>query len=137
MLLDKDGLPGSNPPWGEMTAIDLNSGHIKWKIPFGEVKDPSSKNIIFGDVNFGGAIITKPGLIFANGTRDGYARAFNIQNGEELWKASLPAPGSAPPMTYNFEGCQYVVFTATGGQFYGYRRSDAIVAYKLKNCSPK
>jgi len=134
LLLDKDGMFGSEPPWGNLTAIDLNTGLIKWQVPFGEYLDPVSKKVIQGDMNFGGAITTKTGLIFASGTRDGYARAFNVNNGEELWRSAMPAAGSSPPMTYSAGGCQYVLFTATGGQFYGYTKSDTTLAYKLKGC---
>jgi len=137
LVLDKDGLFGSQPPWGQLTAIDMNTGLIKWQRPFGEYVDPVTKKLIEGDMNFGGAIITKPGLIFAAGTRDGFARAYNLADGKELWKSQMPAAGSSPPITYESNGCQYVLFTATGGQFYGYTKSDTTVAYKLKDCPKK
>ena len=137
LLLDKDGMFGSQPPWGNLTAIDLNTGLIKWQTPFGEYLDPTSKKLIKGDMNFGGAITTRAGLIFATGTRDSFARAYDLNNGRELWKSLLPAAGSSPPMTYSVNGCQYVLFTATGGQFYGYTKSDTTIAYKLNDCTQK
>jgi quinoprotein glucose dehydrogenase len=137
LLLDKDGMFGSEPPWGNLTAIDLNTGLIKWQRPFGEYLDPISKKLIRGDMNFGGIITTKNGLVFATGTRDSFARAYDINNGRELWKSLLPAAGSSPPMTYSANGCQYVLFTATGGQFYGYTKSDTTISYKLKDCPKK
>ena len=47
----------------------------------------------------------------------------------------IPFAGSAPPMTYLHKGCQYVVFTSTGGQFVGFDKKGAnTVAYKLDTC---
>jgi quinoprotein glucose dehydrogenase len=136
VLLDPDGLPGSNPPWGLISAIDLDSGLIAWSRPFGEVYDNATARHYEGDRNFGGALITGAGLIFATGTTDEFARAFLLKSGQELWKAKLPAAGSAPPMTYSYGNCQYVLFTASGGKFVGFKgRSDATVAYRLKNCA--
>ena len=136
LLLDPDGLPGSNPPWGLISAIDLDSGRLKWRTPFGEVEDPATGKRYAGDRNFGGALATAGGLTFANGTSDEYARAFELKSGRELWKARLPAAGSAPPMTYVYGNCQYVLFTASGGKFVGFRgRSDATVAYRLGSCA--
>jgi len=135
LLLDPDSLPGSNPPWGLLTAINLNTGETKWQIPFGYEVDTISKRKLPGGRNFGGVIITKSGIIFANGTTDEYARAYNIRNGNELWNTKIPFAGSSPPMTYLYKGCQYLIFTATGGRFVGFGDSgDATVAYKLNSC---
>ena len=63
------------------------------------------------------------------------ARAYSTEDGKLIWERELPFSGSAPPMTYIFKGCQYVVFTATGGQFIGFdKKGDATVAYKLDQC---
>ncbi len=135
LLLDSDGMPGSNPPWGYLTAIDLNTGKIKWRTPFGVAHNAVSGKDYAGDINFGGVMVNQGGLVFANGTRDAMARAFDLDTGKELWRSKLPAVGSAPPMTYEYQGCQYVIFTATGGRFVGFGKpSDTTVAYKLSNC---
>ena len=137
-LLDKDHLPASAPPWGFITAIDLNTGKTKWKKPFGLARNPVNGKIYEGDFNIGGLIITAANLIFAGGTRDEYARAFDLESGDEIWKAKMPSAVSAPPMTYEHEGCQYVVFNATGGYMAGFlTQSDSTVAYKLSDCNPK
>jgi len=134
-VLDQDGLPGSKPPWGYITSINLNSGNINWQVPFGEVYDKESNRVFMGDMNHGGVMITGSRLIFANGTRDAKARAFDLDDGKEIWKAELPAAGSSPPMSFYFKGCQYVVFTATGGIFLGYdKKSDTTIAFKLEDC---
>lgn len=132
-LLDTDGQFGSNPPWGYITAINLNNGKIKWRIPYGEVYDKQTGQTYQGDVNVGGVMVTGGGIVFANGTRDAKARAFDVSSGKLLWEAQLPATGSAPPMTYTLDGCQYVVFTASGGYRFG-NFSDATVAYRLSSC---
>lgn len=133
-LLDQDGLWGSKPPWGYLQAINLNNGKIEWKVPFGETK--VGNKIYMGDMSFGGVLATGSGIIFATGTKDEKARAFDVNNGEELWSRTLPAAGSSPPMSYTKDGCQFIVFNATGGIFNGYKsRSDSIVAYKLNDCT--
>ena len=126
-------MPGSKPPYGYLNAIDLSTGKIKWQKPFGVLKKGNVE--IKGDMNHGGVLITAADIIFAGGTRDSKVRAFDLSNGNEIWESQVPAATSAPPMSYFHDGCQYVVFTATGGIFVGYnKKSDATVAYKLKTC---
>ena len=63
------------------------------------------------------------------------ARAFSSNDGSLLWERKLPYAGSAPPMSYYHNGCQYIVFTSTGGQFVGFKdKGDSTVAYKLEDC---
>jgi quinoprotein glucose dehydrogenase len=133
VLLDGSGHPGSKPPWGTITAIDLNTGRKKWNVPFGEYEDLKSSGVpITGQPNFGGVIATKGGIVFATGTVDQKVRAFDADSGGQLWSYDLPAAGSAPPMTYEIDGVQYLVVVASGGIFAGFKdRSDTIVAFKL------
>jgi quinoprotein glucose dehydrogenase len=136
LLLDPHGFPGARPPWGKLTSIDLQTGKTLWTRPFGVVSDASFEREVEGDRNFGGVAVTAGNLIFANGTTDRFARAFDAGNGKELWRGALPAAGSAPPMTYVYQGCQYVVFTATGGRYVGFNKiSDSVVAFKLPECN--
>ena len=66
------------------------------------------------------------------------AYAYDIDSGQEVWHGKLPSAGSAPPTSYFASGCQFIVFTATGGRFVGYgENGDHIVAFKLKTCTPK
>jgi len=133
LLLDQDGLPGSKPPYGYLSSIDLATGKLKWKKPFGIIKKNDLD--IKGDMNHGGIMITGSDIIFAGGTRDSMVRAFDLESGNELWNSLVPAASSAPPMSYYANGCQYVVFTVTGGIFVGYdKKSDSTIAYKLKSC---
>jgi len=114
-LFDQDGYPGSKPPWGTLTAMNLNLGKIIWQVPFGEYEELTKKGIpITGTENYGGATGTAGNLIFATGTLDKKIRAFNSTNGKEVWSYKLPFTGSGPPSIYSIDGEQYVVVASTG-----------------------
>lgn len=135
VVLDDQRRPGSDPPWGLINAIDLNSGHKLWSKPFGEYADLKSQGVKpTGQPNFAGLITTGGGLIFATGTLDRKIRALNSTSGEELWSYDLPAAGSAPPVTFEIDGVQYVAVVATGGIFETYgkeKHTDEILAFRL------
>jgi len=138
-LRDLDGYPGSKPPWGTLTAINLNSGKILWQVPLGYYENLKSKGITTGTENYGGATATSGGLVFASGTLDKLIRAFDTETGKELWFHKLPYIGSAPPTSYKVDNEQYIVIPATGGTtlktFYGdlVELGDAVVAFKIKD----
>lgn len=133
-LNDDEGYPGSKPPWGTLNCIDLASGKIIWRVPLGEHAELTSKGITgTGTENFGGAIATAGGLVFCGGTKDEMIRAFDSASGKELWKAKLPWGGYAPPATYEIDGKQYVVISATGGGKLGGATGDAYVAFALED----
>jgi len=138
-LRDLDGYPGVKPPWGTLTAINLNTGKIIWQVPLGHYEVLKSNGIITGTENFGGATATRGGLVFAAGTLDKLIRAFDSETGIELWSYKLPYIGSAPPTSYEINGEQYIVIPATGGftlkENYGdiVELGDAIVAFKLQD----
>ncbi len=112
---DQNGFPASKPPWGTLTALNLNNGKIIWQVPFGEFSDLSKKNInITGTPNFGGATGTAGNLIFATGTIDKKVRAFDSNNGKEVWNYDLPFVGSNPPTVYSYKNEQYILITSTG-----------------------
>ena len=135
-LLDVEGYPASAPPWGGIAKLDMNSGDLLWKIPFGYRLNKNDKLIAHGDKNFGGVLSTSSNIFFATGTPDEMARAYSSQNGDLIWESKLPFAGSAPPMSFLYKGCQYIIFTATGGQFLGFNnKGDATVAYKLSSCN--
>lgn len=131
-FLDAKGYPATKPPWGTLTAIDLNSGRIAWQVPLGEHPELTRRGIRkTGTENFGGATVTAGGLVFAAGTRDRMIRAFDKRTGRELWRHALPFGGFAPPAVYMAGGRQYVVVAAAGGGKLGGEKGDAYVAFAL------
>jgi hypothetical protein len=83
-----------------------------------------------GSVNLSGAIVTGGGLAFIGATLDRQFRAFDIENGRELWSAGLPAGGKATPMTYRVHGRQDGAIAA-GGDGASFGESDEIVVFAL------
>jgi quinoprotein glucose dehydrogenase len=133
VLLSPLGLPCNPPPWGMLTAVDLGSGTIAWESVLGTVRDlaPVPLPIRWGTPNFGGPIVTASGLVFIGAAMDHYLRAFDAATGDELWKGRLPAGGQATPMTYEWQGRQYVLIAAGGHSRAGTRAGDNIVAFAL------
>jgi len=129
------GVPCNPPPWGELSAIDMDTGEYVWRRPLGQV--PFGPFNLFnsfeswGSPMVGGPIVTGGGLVFIAATMDSIFRALDINTGEELWSAKLPAPGMAVPMTYEAGGRQYVVIAAGGNTLIGSALSDHLIAYAL------
>ena len=135
-LQSPSGLPCTAPPWGLLTAVDMNEGKIRWQIPLGSMQDFGGKQPVIppGSINLGGPIVTAGGLVFIAGTFDPFFRAFDIDTGKELWKAQLPASGHATPMTYRLSasGKQFVVIAAGGHPKISEESlGDALVAFTL------
>ena len=87
-----------------------------------------------GSISLGGPIVTAGGLVFIAGTVDPFIRAFDVDTGNELWHASLPASGAATPMTYctHSGGKQFVVIAAGGhSKVTEESQSDALIAFAL------
>jgi quinoprotein glucose dehydrogenase len=85
-----------------------------------------------GSISLGGPITTEGGLVFIAGATDPHIRAFNIDNGKQVWDAILPAPGNATPMTYEINGKQYLVIAAGGNKVIREEPlGDSIVAFAL------
>ena len=129
-LVTKDGLYGSNPPWGLLTAIDMNTGKKKWQVPLGEIDSLSAQGFApTGTENYGGPVVTAGGLLFIAATKDEKIRAFDKETGAILWEAKLPASGHATPAVYEMNGRQFLVIACGGGK--GTKSGDAYLAFSL------
>jgi membrane-bound PQQ-dependent dehydrogenase (glucose/quinate/shikimate family) len=130
---DSNLWPCQKPPWGLLTAVNVNTGEIAWRVPLGMVDALEARGVHkTGALNIGGSIATAGGLVFIGATNDSRFRAFDSRTGHELWSAEIDASGHATPMTYiGRDGRQYVVIAAGGGGFFGSKPSDAIVAFAL------
>jgi quinoprotein glucose dehydrogenase len=115
---DPDGYPATAPPWGTLSAIDLNTGKYLWKIPFGTYPELVAKGMAdTGSDNYGGPVVTAGGLIFIGASVfDQKFHAYDKTTGKLLWETELPFSGLATPSTYMVDGKQYVVIAAGGGQ---------------------
>lgn len=127
------GYPAVKPPWGTLSAVDLNSGDFLWQVPLGEFPELKKKGIPpTGTENHGGPIVTAGGVLFIGATQDEFFRAFDSKTGKILWEYKLPAGGFATPATYEINGKQYVVIAA-GGTKYGLRSGGSYIAFSLPN----
>ncbi len=117
-FLDPDGYPAVAPPWGTLSAIDLNTAEYAWQIPLGEYPELVAKGVRnTGSENYGGPIVTAGGLVFIGATNfDRKFRALDKKTGKLLWETTLPFSGNATPATYEVDGRQFVVIAAGGGK---------------------
>jgi len=136
-LLSPLGVPCNPPPWGTLTAVDLNTGEHLWQRPLGTLKNlaPWPFSLIEGAPNVGGAMVTAGRITFIAATTDSYFRAFDTATGAELWSVKLPTSGNATPMSYVAEdGRQYVLIAAAGHfglSAMGVETSDFLIAFAL------
>ena len=129
-FLDPDGYPAVAPPWGTLSAIDLNTGSYLWRIPFGEYPSLADKST--GSENYGGPILTAGGVLFIGATLyDKKFRAFDPRNGKLLWETQLPYAGNATPITYKAGGRQYVLIQCDNARDKNSLQGAAYVAFAL------
>jgi quinoprotein glucose dehydrogenase len=136
------GLPLGKPPYGSITAIDLDKGEIRWKIAHGETPDnvknhPALKGVTIPRTGQGGmaaTLVTKTLLISgepragvtSTGARGAMLRAYDKATGKDAGAVYMPAPEGGAPMTYMFNGKQYIVLAVSGGTY-----SGELLAFKL------
>lgn len=131
---DPDLNPCQRPPWGFLTAIDLDKGEFRWRSVLGVVDKLIEKGLPpTGSPNIGGSLVTAGGLVFIGATNDSRFRAFDTDSGKELWVTHLPASAHATPMTFAGKRThrQFVVIAAGGGNKYNKQFSDSLVAFAL------
>lgn len=139
-----EGIPGGGrfaamnmmcqqPPWGQLTAVDVNTGEFVWRVPLGVTDSLPPDKQKTGRPGNGGTIATAGGLVFVGATDDARFRGFDAKTGKELWTYKLGGAANATPSTYlGKDGRQYVVITSTGGGFFGAPvADDSIMAFAL------
>jgi quinoprotein glucose dehydrogenase len=127
-------IPCSAPPFGELVAVNVDTGDIAWKVPFGVVDALRERGVTAqtGNLNMGGPMVTASGLLFVGATIDKRFRAFASQTGLQLWETQLEASAHSVPMSFmGKDGRQYVVIAAGGGSFLGSAPGTKIVAFSL------
>lgn len=141
--LTVQGLPLIKPPYGRITAIDLNKGDIAWQVAHGETPDNIRNNPALKGLNIPrtgqplgriGTLPTKSLLIAGDpgftttpsGQRGAMLRAYDKGTGAEVGAVYMPAPQTGSPMTYMIGGKQYVVVAVSGGAY-----SGELLAFKL------
>jgi len=116
-----DGIPILKPPYGHLTAIDLNAGAIKWRVPFGDMsqlrthaklKDAKLPDVL-GAPGAPGSLVTKGGLVFVGGADEAF-HAVDKDTGTELWRVPIPRRANGTPMTYRSKAGRQIVIIATG-----------------------
>jgi quinoprotein glucose dehydrogenase len=125
-LISPGRIPCNEPPWGALTALDLQSGKKRWEVALG-----SWLGHDVGSPNLGGPLVTAGNLTFIAATQDAHLRAFDSETGKVLWQTELPAAAQATPMTFVWKGKQYVVISAGGHGKLGTKLGDAVVALSL------
>jgi quinoprotein glucose dehydrogenase len=140
--LNVQGLPLLKPPYARISAIDLNKGEILWHIAHGETADnirnnPALKGLTIartGRPGLIGPLVTKTLLIAGEGgtfttptgKRGAMLRAYDKKDGHEVGAVYMPAPQSGSPMTYMYNGKQYIVIAVSGGNY-----SAELLAFRL------
>lgn len=132
-LVSPWGAPCVAPPWGELVAIDLGAGEIKWRVPLGTIEDqlPISVGWKLGVPNIGGPIMTAGGVAFIAAAMDRRLRAFEVDTGRELWSHKLAGGTQTTPMTYEANGRQFVVLVTGRHMWFNMPASDEVVAFAL------
>lgn len=133
------GVPCTQPPWGRISAVDVEHGRFLWSRPLGDTGNSGPLGLrthmplTMGVPSLGGVLLTGSGLTFAAASIDKRFRAFETATGRLLWTTTLPASGNAPPITYwgATSGSQYILIPAGGHHSFGGPPGDSVVAFRL------
>jgi quinoprotein glucose dehydrogenase len=129
----KSNLYCQNPPWGMLTAVNVNTGDIAWQVNLGVSDNLPEDKKNTGRPSNGGPIVTAGGVTFIGGTDDQRFRAFDSKTGKEVWTTKLDYSAHATPITYQGkDGRQYVAVVATGGSYLASPSGgDSLMVYAL------
>lgn len=139
VFLSPLGAPCNEPPYGHITAVDLNTKKLVWSHTLGTARDSgplgmkSYLPIPMGAPISGGSLVTRGGLIFVAASQEQTFRALDVKTGKELWSSRLAAGGHSVPMTYwSDESQRQFVVLAAGGNVELYSgMNDTIEGYAL------
>ncbi len=133
LVMSSFGAPCNRPPWGTLVAVDLSTGEVLWERTRGTTEDLVSflPAMATGEPALGGPMITAGGLVFEAGTLNYRIRARDMATGRRLWSHRLPAGTPATPMSYEYDGRQYVVIGSGGYGRVGTTMGDSIIAFAL------
>ena len=136
------GLPLIKPPYGSISAINLDAGNILWQVPHGETPDAIRNHPLLKGLNIPrtgrpgnvGTLVTKTLVIAGepgfgptpSGERGSMLRAYDKRTGADAGAVYMPAPQTGSPMTYMLNGRQYLVVAISGGSY-----SGELVAFRL------
>lgn len=126
------GMPCWEPPFGELVALDMTTGDVKWRRPVGASQQygffmPES----WGSPTIGGPAVTAGNIVFIGASMDAKVRAYSLETGEELWSDQVEAPSVSNPAVYEYEGRQYVAFIGGGNTILKEEVGDHIAVYAL------
>jgi quinoprotein glucose dehydrogenase len=129
-------VPCIDPPYGYLSAVDLNSGKLLWTQPFGSSKGSGALGISvpwefpMGTPTHGGSMQTSTGIGFISAAKDSILRAYDMATGDVVWQYELPAAGGTP-ITYTLDGEQYITVVSGGQGAIQSRFSTKVVSFKL------
>lgn len=113
-------MPCQAPPWGSLTAVNINTGEIAWRVPLGITESLPADKQNTGRPNLGGPIATASGLVFIGASDDNHFRAFDARNGKVLWDVKQAVQVKATPITYADKAGRQIVAVNVGDMIYAY-----------------
>jgi quinoprotein glucose dehydrogenase len=142
LSLDVDGVPIVKPPYGTLSALDLDHGTLMWTVPHGDTPDAIRNNPALKGLNIPktgqpgnvGLVVTKTLVIMGDPEvtttsehpRGAMLRAYDKKTGKQVGAVYMPAAQSGSPMTYSVDGKQYIIVAVGGGNY-----SGDYIAYSL------
>jgi quinoprotein glucose dehydrogenase len=116
-FLAPSGVPCVAPPWGELVAINADTGETAWRTTLGDLRSALGLTSVppTGALNLGGPVTTTTGLVFVGATIDPYLRAFETKSGRQVWEGQLPTGARATPLLFTTDSGREMIAIAAGG----------------------